>query len=141
MVRFLSDAWIERLDAILQSEVAPEEEDPHVDGEPVDGQIVVEQVVTDVAGAPEGIVSYHLVVDRSGARVVSGKADDPDVTLVLDARTATRVARGELNAQQALAAGDGRLRGHPERLATVAPRLRLVADALGRLRDETEFEE
>lgn len=136
MVRFLSDAWIERLDAILRSEVSPADEDHPIDGE----QVVVEQVVTDVVGTPGGVVSYHLVVDGSGARVVAGAADDPDVTLVLDARTATRVARGELNAQQALAAGDGRLRGHPERLATVAYRLRLVADSLGRLRDETEFE-
>jgi hypothetical protein len=86
------------------------------------------------------VVSYHLVVDGSGARVVAGPAQAPDVTLVLDASTATRVARGELNTQQALAVGDGRLRGHPERLGAVAARLRVVSDALGRLRGETEFD-
>jgi hypothetical protein len=63
MVRFLSDAWIERLDAILQSEVSPEDDEERPAGE----QVVVEQVVTDVSGAPQGVVSYHLVVDGSGA--------------------------------------------------------------------------
>ena len=106
MPEFLSDAWLgaldERAPAALRRcrDVAP---------------FVIEQVVTD--GAAETVGAYHLVFSADGT---PGRARVPrpnaDVSFATDLDTATRLARGETNAQRALAAGRFRVHGNIDAL-------------------------
>ena len=75
-----------------------------------------------------------------GARVVSGSADgDPDATMELDYETAVDIARGESSPQVAFMQGRLKLGGDVTLLIRGADRLSEIGDALGSLRDSTEF--
>jgi hypothetical protein len=125
---FLSPEWLRALDDAARSAgIAPAE------GEP----LVVEQRVRDVPG--RGRVTYHLVVDATGARVADGPAPDPTVVVETDHATAAALARGTLNAQGALAAGRWRLRGTTGRLAARAALLQAIGDVFAAVRADTTF--
>lgn len=104
---FLTPAWLAEFDAMLRADASVRSEQP----------VVVEQVVT---GVPHGDdVQYRLVLDSSGARLDAG-AEPVTVRLTTDYQTAAAIARGEENAQSALAAGRMRLGGRVEDLVRVA---------------------
>jgi hypothetical protein len=104
---FLSGAWLAAFDATLRADDRVRSERP----------VVMEQIVTGVPAG--GDVQYRLVVDRSGARL-DANAEPVTVRLTTDYDTAAAIARGEENAQSALAAGRLRLGGRVDDLVHVA---------------------
>ena len=101
MPRFLAPEWIAALDEAARAAAVP----PGL-------RLTIQQIVSaDADGAHGGEVRYHLVVDGGRLRVHPGEAAGADVTFVQTRAVAGALSRGELNAQQALAAGRLKLRG------------------------------
>jgi hypothetical protein len=123
---FLSDAWLVALDEAARR--AP----PLPDVAP----FIIEQVVTGAGGLAG---SYHLVFTATGIRVVAGAAPDADVTFATDLDTATQLARGDTNAQQALAAGRFRIHGNLDSLTRRAAGLRALSDIFAAVRADTTY--
>jgi putative sterol carrier protein len=100
-----SDAWIAAFaDAVAGAPVGP-------------ADLVVQQELTDTGAA------WHVVLDPGGARVVTGRHPEPDVTFSQDATTARAVNRGQLSAQQAFVDGRLRVRGDVGQLSAAAAAL------------------
>jgi putative sterol carrier protein len=110
-VRYLSLQWIRE----LSREVADSE---HLARLAATHSIGVTQVVTD---APDGTVTYHLVVRNGTARFGAGPAEPEDVRMEQDWGTAVAVATGELNAQEAFIGGRIRLTGNQQLLLEAQP--------------------
>lgn len=106
VIDYLSLAWIRELAA----EVAAS---PTMADLATRHRIGVTQVVKD---APEGDVTYHLVVADGRATFGAGAADPEDVRMEQDHATAVAVATGELNAQEAFITGRILLFGDREAL-------------------------
>ena len=125
MVRFLSHEWMAVLDKAAQ-EV------------PVEARLVFQQVVT---GCPDGDgeVRYHLRFGEGRLTVHPGQAPEPDLTVTASYPVAAALARGERNAQQALAAGQLRLSGNIDVLVSQARALSQLADVFGAVRDDTTY--
>ena len=100
MAEFLSDAWLAALDESARALDVPSGVAP----------FVVEQVVTDVRG--RGEVRYQVVFAAEGVRIRRETDELADVSFATDAETAAGIARGETNAQHALAAGRFRVAGN-----------------------------
>jgi putative sterol carrier protein len=98
--------------------------------------LILEQRVT----LPDGSThSHHLVLDESGARVREGKPARADVVVLTDLATATELAVGTTNAQQALGAGRLRVHGDVNALIARAEQLAALDDVFARARDDTTF--
>ena len=78
-----------------------------------------------VEGSPLGDVTYVTRIDGGRVRYLTGAAPDADLVLLSDYPTARALARGELNAQQAFAAGRLKLRGSLDTLVAHARTLGL----------------
>ena len=100
--------------------------------------IEIEQVVRDTPG---GEVRYHLRLEDGGALVQAGPATSPDLRLITDYDVAVRIQRGELNAQQALAAGLLKVQGQFARLVRANDALRSLEDVFAGVRAATTYEE
>ncbi len=129
MVRYLSLAWIDA----LSHEVA--------DSAPLrtlaaGHHIGVTQVVTD---GPEGDVTYHLRVGDGTASFGAGPADGEDVRMEQSWATATSVASGELNAQEAFIKGLIRLTGNQQKLIDSQPVFAALDAVFSAVRDRTEY--
>jgi len=125
---FLSEIWLRDLDRSVQAAA----------GVSAPAAIVIEQVVHDVPG--RGEVRYQLRVDAGGARVIAGESTvRADVRLTTDYGTAVAIARGEENAQIALAHGRLRLGGNIDTLVRSASALGALDDATAGLRGETTY--
>jgi putative sterol carrier protein len=125
MVRFLSSEWITALDAAAREATVP----PGV-------RLTIQQVVTDDG---EGDVRYHLVLDGGRLQVHPGEAAAADVTLVQTRGVAAALSRGELNAQQALEAGQLKLRGDIGHLAREGRALGAMEDVFAAVRAVTDY--
>jgi putative sterol carrier protein len=121
MVQFLSPEWIAALDAAARVATVP-----------AGIRLTIQQVVTDA-------VSYHLVFDDGGLRVVPGEAEGADVTLIQTRDVAVALSRGELNAQQALEAGRLKLRGDIGHLARQGKALGAMEDVFAAVRADTAY--
>jgi hypothetical protein len=120
---FLSDEWITALDRALARVRTP-------------SPLVFEQVVTGVPG--RGEVRYHVWLDDAGGHAGrTGKR--PHVRMTTDYATARAIARGEQNAQIALAAGRLRLGGDVDALARNAEALAALDDVAANLRASTTY--
>ncbi len=95
MAGFLTDQWLDELDAAARTATFP-----------ADLRLVVQQVITGGPDGPE--VVYVLKLADGTLSVHAGRADEPDVTFTQDRATAQAIHRGELSAQAAFM--DGRLR-------------------------------
>ena len=126
MPEFLSDAWLVALDEAARR--AP----PVPDVAP----FVIEQVVNEADGTGS---TYHLVFTATEIRVVAGAAPDADVTFATDLDTASQLARGDTNAQQALAAGRFRIYGNLDSLTQRAAGLRALSDIFAAVRADTTY--
>jgi hypothetical protein len=126
VAEFLSDEWLGALDDAARSIRLRREVTP----------FVLEQVVT---GASGGDVHYQVVFADASVRVVKGTPSAPDLSFVTDLHTATGIARGETNAQQALAAGRFQVRGRIEALVRRADALRALDDAFASIREATTY--
>lgn len=128
MPEFLSREWIEALDAAARAATLPAD---------VAGvSIEVEQVVGD---APGGEIRYHLRLEDGRARVYSGPAASPHLRLIADYDMAGRIHRGELNAQQALAAGRLKVQGQFAHLLRADEALRSLEDVFAEVRAATTY--
>jgi len=124
-VKFLSDEWIAAMDATARAVAAPT-------------GLVVEQLVRDVPS--RGDVRFHVVFAEAGARVLGGAAPRADVRLSSDYATAVALARGEINAQEALSHGRLRIVGDVNALVARSEALLALGDVFGRVRAATEYE-
>ncbi|MET1001024.1 MAG: SCP2 sterol-binding domain-containing protein [Acidimicrobiia bacterium] len=127
MPEFLSDAWIAALDAAAATAAPP----------PGIAPFVLEQVVTGVTD--RGDVRYHLVFTDTGVRACPGPAEQADVSFTTEYATAVELARGETNAQQALAAGRFRIGGDVDALVRRAGSLATLDDAFAAIRATTTY--
>jgi hypothetical protein len=126
---FLSSAWLDELDGAARA------------AGPVPGiaPFVIEQVVTGVRG--RGEVRYRLVFDDSGLRVDTDTArGDADVVFTTDHATAAGIARGDANAQQALADGAFRVGGALDTLVARSDALSALTDIFSTVRHTTTFD-
>ena len=130
MPEFLSPEWIEALDAAARAVVVPDDI--------AAASIEVEQVVRD---GPRGEVRYHLQLEDGRARVFPGPAASPHLRLIADYDAATRIQRGEVNAQEALAAGRLKVQGRFAQLVRADEALRSLADVFAAVRAATTYEE
>ena len=129
MVRYLSLAWIDA----LSHEVANSSElavlsDSH--------KIGVTQIVTD---GPEGDVTYHLRLGDGNASFGAGPADAEDVRMQQSWETATAVATGQLNAQEAFIKGLIRLTGNQQKLIDSQPVFAALDAVFTSVREQTEY--
>ena len=122
MVAFLSESWIALLDDAARRLPVPTE------------SLVVTQIVTGEPGA-----HYHLSLAPSGCRVEPGAAPDADLEFEVDVPTAVRLARGDENAQRALAEGRLKVRGRMERLVSIGDFLSRLDDMYASVRESTDY--
>jgi hypothetical protein len=130
VAEFLSDEWIAALDAAARD--APN------DGAADADALAVEPVVRGVPG--RGAVRYRVTCDtavRAVTRPVYGES--ADVRIETDYATAVALARGQLNAQAALADGLLRVSGDLARLAAHAGALARLGDLFASVRATTTF--
>lgn len=101
MAEFLSDTWVEELDAAVRAahDLA------------VDPRLVVEQVVRHGDGTEAG---YQVHFGPDGACVTPLGTAPADVVLVTDLDTAWALHQGALRAQDAFARSALKVRGRPE---------------------------
>jgi len=131
VLEFLSDEWIAALAGTCRQ--------PDVSCEHAEARLVVEPVVVDVPN--RGEVRYRVLFDDNSCMVElpSLDAPPPDIRLETDYRTAVGLARGEMNAQVALAEGRLRLSGDVARLAGRAFALGRLDDRFAAVRATTTF--
>jgi hypothetical protein len=127
---FLSVEWIDALDAAAQATTLPESA--------AEVSLTVEQVVRD---APAGEVRYHLSLEGRRARVRRGQAEAPDLRLFAGYGIAARLQRGEITAQQALAAGSLKVQGRLQRLVQAGDALLALEDLFAPVRAVTTYRE
>jgi len=127
---FLSAEWIEALDAAARAAQLPEAVAAL--------SITVEQVVRD---SPDGEACYHLRIENGRAHVQAGPAESPDLRLFADYDIAVRIQRGEVNAQEALAAGRLKVQGRFAHLLRVDDALRALEDVFAPVRAATTYRE
>jgi hypothetical protein len=125
---FLSDEWISSLDSAARdadaSALSP---------------LTLEQIVHGVPG--RGEVRYRLVAADGHLTVATADAGDAgaDISFNTDYATAVALARGDENAQDALAGGRLRLGGDLVLLAARADALAALDDLFAALRAETTY--
>ena len=129
MVRYLSLAWIDA----LTREVA---KSASLAALAVDHDIAVTQVVTD---GPEGDVTYHLRLGNGSASFGAGPADEEDVRMQQSWTTATAIATGDLNAQEAFIKGLIRLSGNQQKLIDSQPVFAALDSVFTSVREQTEY--
>ena len=130
MAEFLSDEWIAALDGACRVRWS----DPAPEGD----AFVIEPAVVGVPG--RGEVRYRFAFGAAGCRV--GRAPTTgaaDVRLETDYGTAVALARGEMNAQAALAAGRLRVSGDVAGLAERASALAALDDVFAAVRGATSY--
>ena len=129
MVRYLSLAWIDA----LTREVA---KSSSLAALAVDHDIAVTQIVTD---GPEGDVTYHLRLGNGSASFGAGPADQEDVRMQQSWTTATAIATGDLNAQEAFIKGLIRLSGNQQKLIDSQPVFAALDSVFTSVREQTEY--
>jgi putative sterol carrier protein len=129
VVRYLSLEWIDALTAeVSASERLRALAEAHTVG--------VTQVVTD---GPEGDVVYHLQVGGGAASFGAGPAEPEDVRMEQSWDTATAVATGTLNAQEAFLTGRVLLVGDQQKLMATQPVFAELDAVFATVRARTEY--
>ena len=127
VAEFLSAEWLAELDTAARASTDLAElgrESP----------LVIEQRVRDT---PLGEVTYHMLINAHGARVVSGRAAGPDITLTTDFATASALCRGDANAQQALMTGRLKIGGDVDQLVRRSGAFEALNDIFSTVRSTT----
>jgi hypothetical protein len=93
-------------------------------------------VITD---GPEGTVVYHLQVGSGVAAFGAGSAFPEDVRMEQTWETATGVATGALNAQEAFIKGRILLTGSQQKLVESQPVFAALDGVFRTVRDRTEY--
>jgi putative sterol carrier protein len=129
VVRYLSLAWIDA----LTREVAKSSDLAALS---FDHDIGVTQVVTD---GPEGDVTYHLQLGGGNASFGAGPAEQEDVRMQQSWATATAIATGDLNAQEAFIKGLIRLTGNKQKLIDSQPVFAALDSVFTSVREQTDY--
>ena len=130
VIRYLSLEWLDALTAdVAASTTLQELAQQHTIG--------VTQVVTD---GPEGTVIYHLQVGDGVASFGAGQAFPEDVRMEQTWETATAVATGALNAQEAFIKGRILLTGNQQKLMDTQPVFGALDAVFARVRERTSYE-
>ena len=129
VIRYLSLEWLDALTA----EVAANAELQDLASQHTIG---VTQVVTD---GPEGTVVYHLQVGDGAATFGAGQAFPEDVRMEQTWETATSVATGALNAQEAFIKGRILLTGSQQKLMESQPVFAALDTVFRTVRERTEY--
>jgi hypothetical protein len=130
VIRYLSLEWLDALTA----EVAASTELQELAQQYTIG---VSQVVTD---GPEGTVTYHLQVGDGTASFGAGAAFPEDVRMEQTWDTATAVATGALNAQEAFIKGRILLTGSQPKLLECQPVFGALDTVFRSVRERTTYE-
>ena len=130
VIRYLSLEWLDALTA----EVAASSE---LQDLATQHTIGVTQVVTD---GPEGTVVYHLQVGDGTATFGAGQAYPEDVRMEQTWETATAVATGTLNAQEAFIKGRILLTGSQQKLMDSQPVFGALDTVFRSVRERTVYE-
>jgi hypothetical protein len=129
-MQYLSEEWIAAADAALATAWA----------DVSDGDAPSTSVRWEVTGAPQGKVVYTVHFGADGAGVTPGATDgEPDATMAVDYDTAVAIAKGESSPQVAFMQGSLKLGGDVMVLVERAGALEALGDALGSVRDRTEY--
>lgn len=128
MPQFLSADWIDALAAAARKAALPDAA--------AEVALTVEQVVRD---GPGGEARYHLRLEGGRARVLPGAADEPDLRLFTDYDIAAQLQRGEITAQDALAAGRLKVQGRYQRLRQASDALAALEDVFAAVREATTY--
>ncbi len=129
MVEYLSTEWIDAL-----REAAGTDED--LARAAAEVELVLQQHVTDT---PDGTISYYITFDRGQVFVQAGEVAEPDVAFVQDLATAVAVARGELNALEALQGGKIAIHGDARTLTRNQEVLAALDRSFTRVRENTTY--
>lgn len=127
MVEFLSDEWLDALDAAATS-VASSRID--------DGNLVVQQVVTDDGVSDH---AYYIEVREGRVRVRRGLAAEATLRFTTDRPTATAIARGDESAQAAFIQGRLRVGGDTRALTAHADLLARLDELFAPVRSTTVY--
>ncbi len=121
MAGFLTDQWLDELDAAARGAELPHEL-----------RLVVQQVIPD---GPDGVeVAYVVEVGGGTLSVRCGRSDHADVTFIQDLATARAIHRGELSAQAAFMEGRLRLGGNLRAVIERAGELAAIDDVFATVR-------
>lgn len=130
VIRYLSLEWLDALTAeVAASATLQELAQQHTIG--------VTQVVTD---GPEGTVIYHLQVGDGVASFGAGQAFPEDVRMEQTWETATAVATGTLNAQEAFIKGRILLTGSQQKLMDAQPVFGALDAVFTTVRERTSYD-
>jgi len=130
VIRYLSLEWLDALTAeVAASTDLQELAQQHTIG--------VSQVVTE---GPEGTVVYHLQVGDGAATFGAGQAFPEDVRMEQTWETATAVATGTLNAQEAFIKGRILLTGSQQKLMDSQPVFGALDAVFRSVRERTSYE-
>jgi putative sterol carrier protein len=127
VARFLSDDWLDELTRALAGSAALAEAAVGV-------ELTVQQVVTGDDGA-----AWWIRLSGGQVSTGAGHAGAADVTLTTDRVTAVALARGELAAQDAFAAGRLRVGGDITAIIRHGAALASIDDAVADVRDRTDW--
>ena len=135
-VAYLSDEWIEALDAALRHAPSePAEAEVEVD---VEGRVDRLIVQYRVQGGPDGPRSWHLDLAPDRLRARAGEASGAAVTFTQPWSVAAAVASGRRSATEALLTGDVAVSGDASALLPWRQALRRAGDALAALSGATD---
>ena len=130
VIRYLSLEWLDALTAeVAASAELQELAQQHTIG--------VTQVVTE---GPEGTVVYHLQVGDGAATFGAGQAFPEDVRMEQTWDTATSVATGTLNAQEAFIKGRILLTGSQQKLMDSQPVFGALDAVFRSVRERTSYD-
>jgi putative sterol carrier protein len=104
-VKYLSEEWTREVTSLLQESEAVAQAGRGL-------SFSVQQVVTDVADAPDGgEVKYYFKVTDGVPEVHLGLAEGPDATVIQSYETAVALDKGELNPPAAFMQGKLKIQG------------------------------
>lgn len=98
MAGFLTEAWLDRLDAAARTATV----DPEL-------RVRIQQIIPDGPDGEE--VAYVVEVSNGALAIHRGRVPDPDITFTQDLATAQAIHLGRLSAQVAFMEGRLRLGG------------------------------
>jgi hypothetical protein len=124
---YLSDEWIEALDAAARA-------DDELQAAATEADLVVQQVVVDDEGAE--VAAWYVVLTADEVAVRSGRTDDFTVRFTQSRATAEAIALGERAALQAFIDGEVRIGGDVNALATRHRALARLGDVFATVRTD-----
>ncbi len=135
VVEFLSQEWIEALDAAASAAGARRDAAAESTSAAPDGEIVIQQIVVDASGSE---TAYHLVL-ADGVSVRPGRAVSPTITFTTDRETAAAVSQGAQSAQAAFMTGRLRIAGDVQTLTAHQAATSDIDDLFAAVRAATTY--